>query len=81
MKTKDLTLRDHPYRQIAPAVDDDPSPSPRWARPFVALAANALVLVFVVTPVVFLAAQPYSFYATLLVGAAAAWTTVFFFLM
>jgi hypothetical protein len=30
---------------------------------------------------VILAAQPYSFYATLLVGAAAAWTTVFFFLM
>jgi hypothetical protein len=74
-------MRDHPYRQRATALDEAPVPSPRWTRPLVAFAANALVLLLVVTPVAILAAQPYSFYATLFVGAAAAWTTVFFFLM
>ena len=67
-------MGEHPYRRVASPGDDARTP-PAWgSRRLLSLAARTLLLVLLTAPVAMLAAQPYSFYATLVVGGAASWT-------
>lgn len=68
--------REGPYRQPATARAGALDARPPLSRQLLAFAALAVALGALAAPVVALAAQPFSTYATLVTGALAAWTAV-----
>ena len=69
-------VREGPYRQPAMAASE---PAPALARQVLMLAAACVAFVLLAAPVVALAMQPFSFYASLVTGALAALTAVTLF--
>jgi hypothetical protein len=72
-------VREGPYRQPAASRGGASEPSPALARQALMLAGACILLVVLGAPVVALAIQPFSFYATLVTGALAACTAVTLF--
>jgi hypothetical protein len=68
-------LREGPYRQPAASRGTSSEP-PAPARQLLTITVTAIVLALLAAPVAALASQPFSFYATLVTGALAAWTAV-----
>ena len=66
-------VREGPYRQPAMAVAE---PAPALARQAFTLVGAGVALVLLAAPVVAIALQPFSFFATLVTGASAAFTAV-----
>jgi hypothetical protein len=72
-------VHEGPYRQPAASRTTASEPAPALARQALLLAAGGVLLVVLAAPVVALAVQPFSFYATLVTGALAALTAVTLF--
>jgi len=69
-------VREGPYRLPAASRGGASEPAPALVRQALMLAGALLLLVLLAAPVVALALQPFSFYATLVTGALAACTAV-----
>jgi len=72
-------VHERPYRQPASPRDAASEPRPALARQALLLAGACVLLVLLAAPVLALAMQPLSFYATLVTGAFAALTAVTLF--
>ena len=69
-------VREGPYRQPASPRGAGTDPAPPLGRQALLFAATCLLLVLLAAPVLALAAQPFSFYETLVTGVLAALTAV-----
>ena len=71
-----VMVREGPYRQSAASRGAASEPAPALVRQALMIAGGCILLVLLAAPVVALAMQPFSFYATLVTGALAACTAV-----